>query len=121
MTVLENLAFANPKASEGAKHELLTALRLVELRDQKPHKLSGGQQQRVALARALVQESSLVLLDEPLSAQDDAVKEDIVKLLSKLKDKKHCAWLVISHQATLFHEVADQFWVLDKGQLVVNG
>lgn len=117
MTLLENLNFANSNATVDEKAELLAALELTELQNSKPHKLSGGQQQRAALARTLVQKSSLILLDEPLSAQDEDMKSRIIQLLGGLKQRSKAAWLVVSHQAPLFKGVADEQWKFEKGKI----
>jgi ABC-type proline/glycine betaine transport system ATPase subunit len=72
---------------------LLEMVELEELQDRYPENLSGGQQQRVALARALVKRLKLLLLEEPLSALDPAMREklqqEILRLHKELKQTFH--------------------------------
>ena len=74
------------EADRRAVAEALTRLRLEEIAGEQIGELSGGQQQRVFLARALVQEASILLLDEPMTGVDQATEELVVGLLRELRD-----------------------------------
>lgn len=76
LNVYQNIAFAHPK-DKNKIHEVLRLMRLENLSQQKILKLSGGQAQWVALARALIVAKNLLLLDEPLNALDNALKNEV--------------------------------------------
>ncbi|GAA9809984.1 hypothetical protein VN0427_14430 [Helicobacter pylori] len=76
LNVYQNIAFANSK-DKNKIHEVLRLMRLENLSQQKIPQLSGGQAQRVALARALIAAKNLLLLDEPLNALDNALKNEV--------------------------------------------
>lgn len=69
-----------------------------------PDKLSGGQQQRVALARCMLRDKPILLLDEPFSALDKALRMDMLALLDRLCRQKHLTVMMVTHQA---EEVTD--------------
>ncbi|MEO1419794.1 MAG: ABC transporter ATP-binding protein [Pseudomonadota bacterium] len=95
----------------------LEQLDLVALRDQRPETLSGGQKQRVALARALAHEPSMVLLDEPLSNLDAALKSDLRwRIRDALKTAKVPA-LWVTHDQSEALAVGDRVGVMRSGRL----
>src|SRR5207237_2552502 len=83
MTVKKNIGYGLacrkwPKDAIGPRiNEVLTLVHLGDQAEKYPHQLSGGQQQRVALARALAPKPTVLLLDEPLSARDAKVREEL--------------------------------------------
>lgn len=86
-----------------------------------PAQLSGGQKQRVALARALAREPDIVLLDEPLSALDPALRERMRAELSALQRRLDIPMLTITHDAEDAAALADQVFVLKDGRIDAAG
>ncbi|NDU74748.1 dipeptide ABC transporter ATP-binding protein [Actinomadura sp. DSM 109109] len=86
-----------------------------------PHALSGGQRQRVALARALALEPRLLLLDEPVSALDAAMRASVMELLEGLREPLGLACLFVTHDLTLVRGFADRVAVMHLGRVVEIG
>ncbi|WP_027136040.1 nickel ABC transporter ATP-binding protein NikE [Geminicoccus roseus] len=86
-----------------------------------PHQFSGGQRQRIAIARALVARPRLVVLDEPLSALDAAVQEQVIGLLERLRIRHGLTYLLVSHDLEVVRQLCGRVLVLDEGRLVEAG
>ncbi|MCH8304049.1 MAG: ATP-binding cassette domain-containing protein, partial [Candidatus Marinimicrobia bacterium] len=80
-----------------------------------PHQLSGGQKQRLCIARALAPEPELIILDEPVSAQDLSIQAHILSLLSEIKKTKNITYLLISHDLNVVKILADRVAVMRSG------
>lgn len=95
--------------------DLLEMCGLGPLGERFPHQLSGGQQQRVALARALAVQPSVLLLDEPLSALDAAVRTQIRDEIQRLQRELGITTLFVTHDQGEALAIADRVAVLNKG------
>ena len=86
-----------------------------------PHQLSGGMRQRVMIAMAIVNRPELLIADEPTTSLDVTVQQQILDLLSHLREKFGLAMLFISHDLAVVSHVADQVGVMYAGTLVELG
>ncbi|MFN0093651.1 MAG: ABC transporter ATP-binding protein [Dehalococcoidia bacterium] len=120
LSVAENVAFGIPAGRDKAARvqELLALLDLVGFDERRPRTLSGGQRQRVALARALAREAPLLLLDEPFSALDDALRTSMRRELLRLRDELGLTILFVTHDLREAHYLADRVAVFDAGRIL---
>lgn len=123
MNVAENVGYGLrqqrvPKAEISTR--VLDALRMTRMEDfadRSPHKLSGGQQQRVALARALVNRPKVLLLDEPMSALDRKLREEMQLELTVLQAELGTTFIFVTHDQEEALTMSDRIVVLDKGHI----
>jgi microcin C transport system ATP-binding protein len=92
-----------------------------EWQDRYPHEFSGGQRQRIAVARAMILQPKFLMLDEPTSALDVSVQAQIVDLLRDLQNKRHLAYLFISHDLKVMRALASYVMVMKNGVVVEEG
>ncbi|MBL8939378.1 MAG: ABC transporter ATP-binding protein, partial [Archangium sp.] len=95
--------------------EALGWVRLSALAQRRPHELSGGQLQRVALARALVGRPKVLLLDEPLSNLDVALREELRGEIASLRAKLGTTMILVTHDQGEALALADRVAVMNKG------
>ena len=88
-----------------------------EILTRKISELSGGQRQRIAIALTLIQKKSLIILDEPVSALDVTIQEQILELLMKLKKAFGLTYILISHDMRLVSRVCDEVYTIEEGKL----
>lgn len=86
-----------------------------------PHQLSGGQRQRVMIAMALANEPELLIADEPTTALDVTVQQQILELLQSLQQRLGMAILIISHDLNIVRRVADRVCVMHQGEIMEAG
>lgn len=92
-----------------------------EYLDKYPSQLSGGQQQRVGIARAIINNPKLVILDEPTSSLDLAVRNDVLRLLKKIQDDFGLTYLFISHDIHTIKNISDKTAVMYLGAIMEFG
>ena len=95
--------------------ELIELMQLGGLEHRRPAQLSGGQQQRVALARALAPDPLLLLLDEPFSSLDAAVRETLREEMRALHERIHVPIVLVTHDAAEARALADTVVVVQRG------
>ena len=120
MTVFENVAFGlrARKDTVDLQNRVRDALRTVHLEDfekRYPHQLSGGQQQRVAFARAIAVRPGCILFDEPLSALDALLREEMRHELTELTSALGITSVFVTHDQTEAMSMSNQIAVLNSG------
>lgn len=83
-----------------------------------PHELSGGQCQRVGIARAMILEPRLLVCDEPVSALDASLRDEIVRLIAALRGEHHTSILFVSHDLAVVRRLCDRVLVLYRGRMM---
>ncbi|WP_279049209.1 thiamine ABC transporter ATP-binding protein ThiQ [Cedecea davisae] len=94
---------------------------LQEMLDRLPSQLSGGQRQRVALARCLVRQQPILLLDEPFSALDPALRQEMLQLLDELCREQRLTLLMVSHSTEDAARIAERSLVVMDGRIAWDG
>jgi len=124
LTVQGNLDFVlesakTPRASRRLRvHEVLSLVRIPQMSTRYPHELSGGEQQRVALARALVGQPRVLLLDEPLSSLDPALRATLRDELAQLRRTLSLTMVYVTHDIEDARALADRVIEMRAGHIV---
>ena len=122
MTVEENVAIGLSKDEEGKTvSQMIKRFHLEGLEKRYPRQLSGGQQQRVALARILAYSPDVILLDEPFSAMDTFLKDQLrLELVNMLEDFDGFS-IMVTHDRDEAFQFCDELIVLDEGKIIAKG
>ncbi len=122
LSVADNLVFGLPAAARRARRGVGASLALVGLpadtASRWPHQLSGGEQQRVALARALAPQPKLVLLDEPFSSLDAALRSETRDAVAAALAASGATAILVTHDQSEALSMGDEVAVLREGRLV---
>ena len=125
LTVARNVAYGLRRLPRPERRlrvgEMLELFRLGGLEDRLPHQVSGGEQQRVALARVLVRRPRLLLLDEPLSALDQPIREQLRPEVRRLLAGFGIPVVLVTHDRIEAMALADHLVVLDRGRVLQQG
>ncbi|WP_254919117.1 ABC transporter ATP-binding protein [Oceanicola sp. 22II-s10i] len=123
LNVRENIAFGLRIAGLSKKEmrdkiaSVLSVIRLEDFADREVSALSGGQQQRVAIARALVNEPKVLLLDEPLSALDSKLREEMQEELRRIQKHVGSTFVFVTHDQAEAMSMSDRIAVINDGRL----
>ena len=128
LSVAEDLAFAleNDMVELGTMKERVQSwaerLDLMKLLDHRPQDLSGGQKQRVSLAGVLIDESSILLFDEPLANLDPKSGQDIIDLIDQIHEEQGTTTIIIEHRLEdVLYRPVDRVILINQGQVLFNG
>jgi len=127
MTVADNIGFGlrvRKLSRLDETRQVAQALELVQLDAlgaRKPHELSGGQRQRVAMARAIVTQPRVLLLDEPLSALDKALRIDMQIELKRIQRETGITTIFVTHDQEEALTLSDRIGILREGKLIRHG
>lgn len=121
LTVAQNIAFAWGKPHAERVQELLQLVQLPGLDKRYPSELSGGQQQRIALARTLAATPKLLLLDEPFSNLDQALKKELRPAIANIVRQLGITLLFITHDIADAVDIADDLFYLHQGEILYTG
>lgn len=126
-TVAQNIAFglqmkkfSKAEISDAIKRSL-DLIQLPDYGDRKPNELSGGERQRVALARALINEPTILLLDEPLSALDLKLRKQMQLELKALQRKVGITFVYVTHDQGEAMTLSDRIAVMNEGRILQVG
>lgn len=100
---------------------IIDSFGISELRERKPAQISGGQRQRVALARALVTNPCMLLLDEPLTALDEATKSGIISDIRAWNEAHAIPILYVTHSCGEALALAERVLMLESGKIIAEG
>lgn len=128
MNVLDNVAFPMREHTDLSEKEIrarvtekLNSLGLENVERRFPSELSGGMRKRVALARALMLEPEVIMYDEPTSGLDPVTSRMVDDLIVDTRNKFGVTSVIISHDMVGALQIADEIYLLSKGEIVASG
>ena len=119
MSTRKNILLAG--RNESKARELMDALQLRHLENNRADKLSGGETARMALARLMMKNYELVLLDEPTAAMDMETTLLSEALIARYVKNSGCALILVTHSLQQARRIADEVWYFHKGKLLEAG
>jgi molybdate transport system ATP-binding protein len=125
MTVEQNVGYGLAKLGDDERarrvRQILTEMRVETLLSRKPREISGGEAQRVALARSLVTSPRVLLLDEPLTGLDAALKSSIVDDLRAWNSAQRIPILYVTHNRDEVDALGERVIAIDQGRVIASG
>jgi ABC-type Fe3+/spermidine/putrescine transport system ATPase subunit len=127
MTAYQNIAWGLKlrrwprKQIPGRVREMLKLVHLEDMEDRRFSQLSGGQAQRVVIARALAPEPDILLLDEPLSALDAKLRDELKLEIAEIHRKTGCTTILVTHDQGEALTIADNVLLMDEGKIMQEG
>ena len=120
LTVYANICFGikKNKTKDDIASELLNLFKIEDLKNKYPHEISGGEQQRVALARSLATDPDVLMLDEPFSALDKELKQNIYSEISAVFSEKKSTILLVTHDQIEAELMTERRLIMEKGSFV---
>tara|TARA_B100000959_G_C14963443_1_gene616750 strand:+ start:389 stop:1966 length:1578 start_codon:yes stop_codon:yes gene_type:complete len=114
----------NPKELNQSVLKLLKEVNLEDLTNRPniySYELSGGQRQRIMIAMSIANNPDLLIADEPTTALDVTVQQQILELLNKIQEKRKMSILFISHDLGVVNKIADYIYVMKEGRIIEHG
>jgi len=125
LSVLDNLKLglsAGKKKSSKIPHEIFEFFPMLKQHlNRQGGLLSGGQQQQLAIARGLMSDPKIMLLDEPTEGIQPSIVQEIEETLKRINREKGITLIVVEHKVDFVRQIADKFFIMEKGVVVVNG
>jgi putative spermidine/putrescine transport system ATP-binding protein/putrescine transport system ATP-binding protein len=127
MTVAENVAYGlrfrgfNSRDAKARTEEMLALVKLSGYASRRPSQLSGGEQQRIALARALAINPKVVLLDEPLSALDAKLRQELRTEIKDILTRVGATTVIVTHDQEEAFGIAERVIVMNRGVIAQEG
>jgi iron(III) transport system ATP-binding protein len=120
LSVYANICFGikKNKTKDDIASELLNLFKIEDLKHKYPHEISGGEQQRVALARSLATDPDVLMLDEPFSALDKELKQNIYSEISAVFSEKKSTILLVTHDQNEAELMTERRLIMEKGSFV---
>ena len=120
LSVYANICFGikKNKTKDDIASELLNLFKIEDLKHKYPHEISGGEQQRVALARSLATDPDVLMLDEPFSALDKELKQNIYSEISAVFSEKKSTILLVTHDQIEAELMTERRLIMEKGSFV---
>ena len=120
LTVQQNICFGiqDKRDKDSITQGLMGLLKIDSLKNKYPHEISGGEQQRVALARSMAPNPNLLLLDEPFSALDADLKNNLYEEISNLFSERNITVLLVTHDLREAEIMTTRQLKMEKGKLI---
>lgn len=118
MSVRKNIFYGTDRGASMSSDTVLRLLEISPLVDRSVAGLSGGERQRVAIARALMSGPELLLLDEPLAAVEQSLRERILPYIERVRDELRTPLIYVSHSPDEVRRIADRVITLEEGRVV---